>query len=190
MIRVLKIRNTITILLLGLSFSLFSQTDSAYIHSRKKAAILSASFPGLGQFYNEFGHRKVQGRKNISWWRAPIFLGGLAYTAYFGYVNADSARIYREEWEFKDAAGDESVFLYPKFEGFSKSDLQQGFQLRVRNRDYAIAGFALIYALNVIDAFVDAHFVTFDVTDDLSLSFKPKYYGTKELGGSLILSFK
>jgi len=183
-------RSALTVLCIGFSFILLSQQDSAYVHSRKKAAIFSVALPGLGQFYNEFGHRKVQGRKNISWWRGPIFLGGLVYTAYLGYTNADSARIYKEEWQFKDDANNENVFLYPKFQGFSKFDLEQGFQLRVKYRDYAIAGFALIYALNIIDAYVDSHFVTFDISDDLSLNIKPKYFGNAELGCSVTLNFK
>ena len=186
----LKIRQVLVVISIMFSYVSYSQVDTAYIHSRKKAAIMSAVVPGMGQIYNEFGHRKVQGRKNISWWRAPIFIGGLAYTAYLGYTSADSARIYREEWEFKNAAGDDTVFLYPKFEGFSRSQLEQGFELKVRNRDYAIAGFALLYALNVIDAYVDAHFVTFDVSNDLSLHIRPKYFSSSEFGCSLILDFK
>ncbi|MDX1351312.1 MAG: DUF5683 domain-containing protein, partial [Putridiphycobacter sp.] len=72
---------------------------------------------------------------------------------------------------------------------FTKDRVLRRFQSTAKFRDYAIAGFALVYALNVVDAFVDAHFVTFDVSDDLSLGIRPKYFGQSDLGCSLILSF-
>jgi hypothetical protein len=182
-------KSILTILLIGFTCNIWSQSDSTYIHNREKAAMFSAVVPGSGQIYNEFGHRKVQGRKNISWWRAPIFLGGLAYTAYLGYINADSASIYKREWLYKDTYG-ESIYLFPALKGLSKNQVQDGFELHAKYRDYAIAGFALIYVLNIVDAYVDAHFVTFDVSKDLSLNLKPKYFGNAELGCSITLNFK
>ena len=182
-------KSILTILIIGFAFNAWSQTDSSYIHQRKKAAILSAVLPGSGQIYNEFGHRKVQGRKNISWWRAPLYVGGMVFTAYLGYTNADSARIYKKEWLYRDAYGD-NINLYPKFTGLSKFEVQQSFELKAKYRDYAIAGFALVYALNIVDAFVDAHFVTFDVSDNLSLNLRPKYFMNNEFGCSLALNFK
>lgn len=182
-------KGILAILFVSFAFSLAAQTDSTYIHNRKKAAMLSLALPGAGQIYNEFGHRKVQGRKNISWWRAPLFVGGLAYTAFLAYTSADSASIYKEEWLFRDANG-ENNFLYPSLSGLDKFGLQTEFDRTARRRDYAIAGFALIYALNVADAFIDAHFVTWDVSNDLSLNLKPRYFGRSEFGATLALSFK
>lgn len=167
---------------------LSAQTDTSYIHQRKKAAIMSLVLPGSGQIYNEFGHRKVQGRKNISWWRAPLYIGGMVATGYFSYISIDSAAIYKKEWLFRDANGD-NINLYPQFSGIQKSYVQTLFERKAQHRDYAIAGFALVYALNVVDAFIDAHFVTFDVSNDLSLNFKPKYFGRSEYGISLSLNF-
>lgn len=181
-------KSILTILMIGFAFNTWCQTDSSYIHNRKKAAVLSLVLPGSGQIYNEFGHRKVQGRKNISWWRAPLYVGGLVFTAYLGYSNADSARIYKKEWLFRNDYGS-TINLYPKFSELTKLDVQEGFELRAKYRDYAIAGFALIYALTVVDAFVDAHFVTFDVSDDLSINIRPKYFGNVDLGCALVLNF-
>jgi hypothetical protein len=177
-----------TILMISFVFASWSQSDTAYSHNRKKAAILSTVLPGAGQIYNEFGHRKVQGRKNISWWRAPLYVGGMVFTGYLGYTFADSARIYKNEWLFRDSYG-ASISLYPALGTFTKDRVLKQFQSTAKFRDYAIAGFALVYALNVVDAFVDAHFVTFDVSDDLSLGIRPKYFGQSDLGCSLVLSF-
>jgi hypothetical protein len=42
-----------------------------------------------------------------------------------------------------------------------------------RNRDLNYLLFVGIYALNIIDAQVDAHLSGFDIGDDLSLKFEP-----------------
>ena len=60
-----------------------------------------------------------------------------------------------------------------------------------RDIDYSILFFVVLWGLNVVDAAVDAHLKTFDVSPDLSLKFKP---GRSELAGtnglSLVLAFK
>jgi hypothetical protein len=42
-----------------------------------------------------------------------------------------------------------------------------------KSRDLGIIGCAIIYVLNILDANVDAHLRTFDVSDNLSLQIKP-----------------
>jgi hypothetical protein len=43
-----------------------------------------------------------------------------------------------------------------------------------RNRDLTIVGMALLYALNVLDATVDAHLFDFNVNEDLSMNIRPQ----------------
>lgn len=54
-----------------------------------------------------------------------------------------------------------------------------------RNRDFMIIISAAFYALNVIDATVDAHFFNFDIGDDLSFNWAPGpvYAGGKPVPG-------
>ena len=53
---------------------------------------------------------------------------------------------------------------------------------------------ALVYLLNIIDANVDAHLKTFDVSDDLSLQLNPysnfDYNNKLQAGLSIKLKFK
>jgi hypothetical protein len=169
--------------------------DTSYNHIRKRAAILSIVIPGAGQFYNEIGHRKVQGRKNISWWRAPLFWAGLGATGYFAVLNGKEAFQLKNEWLYrKDNNG---IGLYYKYKDISDpndliyGNLTQtfGFLKHAKWRDYNIAGFVLIYGLNILDAYVDAHFVTFDVSQNLTLSFQPKMYSLQNYGIGLHLKF-
>ena len=44
-----------------------------------------------------------------------------------------------------------------------------------RDIDYSALFFLLLWGLNVIDATVDAHLKSFDVSPDLSFRFKPGY---------------
>jgi hypothetical protein len=42
-----------------------------------------------------------------------------------------------------------------------------------RYRDLTVVGMVALYTLNVVDAAVDAHLFTFDVSDDLSMRIQP-----------------
>ncbi len=60
-------------------------------------------------------------------------------------------------------------------------------------RDYALVGIVAVYLLNIIDAMIDAHFLEYDVSDDLSLKISPSLinrdiYETK-IGMSLCVKF-
>ena len=44
-----------------------------------------------------------------------------------------------------------------------------------RDIDYSALFFILLWGLNVVDATVDAHLKSFDVSPELSLQFKPGY---------------
>ena len=51
-----------------------------------------------------------------------------------------------------------------------------------------IFGFIGVWGLNVIEAYVDAHFVTFDVSEDLSFSWAPTVLANQHAGLSLRLN--
>ncbi len=49
--------------------------------------------------------------------------------------------------------------------------------------------FIAVWGLNVMEAYVNAHFVTFDVSEDLSLSWSPTLIGYQHPGLGLRLHF-
>jgi hypothetical protein len=60
-----------------------------------------------------------------------------------------------------------------------------------RDIDYSAIAFILLWGLNVVDATVDAHLKSFDVSPDLSLKIKPGYSDFAKTNGlSLVLTFK
>ena len=134
-------------------------------HNPKKATIMSACLPGLGQIYNR------------KWWKVPIIyagIGGLGYMSLnnhyeyisclnaYNYVsNPDSPDHHLTEHE-KDLAnryGQQQLQTY-------KESYRRDFEL------YTII-LAAWYGLNIIDACVDGHLYNYDISDDLSFSIDP-----------------
>jgi hypothetical protein len=148
-------------------------------HSPKMASIMSAALPGLGQIYNK------------KYWKVPIIYAAFAadYFAYAynheGYKTYKKAYLYRTDDdsttidEFVDLLDDETL----------KSERDEFRKFRDLNYIIAVG----IYILNIVDASVDAHLFYFDVSDDLSLEFKPalgKGMGTAWAGIGININIK
>jgi len=123
------------------------ETKEPKPHSPKTASLLSMALPGMGQIYNH------------KYWKAPLVWGGLGAAAYFMVENRRLMRDMNSEFAQLYAAGSAP----------SASQIQERDRLR-NNRDLAILGGTAFYALQIIDATVDAHFYKFDINQDLSLS--------------------
>lgn len=127
-------------------------------HSPKKAAIMSAALPGLGQIYNR------------KYWKLPIIYAGLGTLGYLITFNSIQYSFYRKAYLAKI---DDDPLTVDEFPFASEDGLRQRLNQHRRTRDMLIAGAMLVYALNIIDASVDAHLFEFDVSDDLSLRVEP-----------------
>jgi hypothetical protein len=131
-----------------------------------RATTLATICPGAGQVYNK------------SYWRVPIVIGGFATTIYCidwnnrGYQRFKKA--YRLRFDY-----DEHPELYPngsqdEFNGrYSTSFLKNLRNSYRRNRDLCIILTAGLYILQIIDAHVDAHLQSYDISKDLSVSLTP-----------------
>jgi len=161
-------------------------TDSVFVkkHSPIKAQLYSAILPGLGQIYNR------------KYWKLPIIygIGGAVIFSYFYnrdyYEDLNNAYVevyYTDppptEYEFRGRLITYNIAgqLYREKERFRKY------------KDYALVGIAAVYLLNVIDAMVDAHFLEYDVSDDLSLRLGPSIINhdiyTSSMGMRLCIKF-
>ena len=124
------------------------------IHSSKKAALLSAIIPGGGQVYNK------------KYWKIPLIYG------------AGIGLKYRDSYITRISAAKDSSYVGPDyFENISNSGLQSESERTQKNYELAAVGIVLVYALQIVDATVDAHLKTFDVSDDLSLGIRPAVIG-------------
>lgn len=171
--------------------------DTSYHHSWKRASIWSACLPGAGQVYNEFGYRKVQNKKHRAWWKAPIIWGGLGVGGYYFYNYLVLSQDLKTEWLYRQDNGgmmqNDLYFSWSDDELISGKNnglfIEPGFDLASRRRDVIGFGILAFWGLNVVEALVDAHFVEFDVSEDLTFDWHPVFYDPKTTGIALSLKF-
>ena len=148
------------ILFCFLSFSSIKAQDlSQSIQSPKKAAILSAALPGLGQIYNK------------KYWKVPIIYAGLLTSAYYINDNNNRYKQYKEAYIIRI---DNNPNTTDNYVGeYSSGDLLILKDFYRRNREISILCFVGTYIVNVVDASVDAHLFDYDISDDISLHITP-----------------
>jgi hypothetical protein len=151
------------------------QVKDSVVHPPSRAALFSALLPGLGQAYNQ------------RYWKIPLIYGGFAAFGYFIQSNNFRYKLYLDayntkyavsqieqddpEYEEKKAALEGN--LYGAFKDVPIDRLQYYKNTYRRDRDFFIIMTILFYGINIIDAAVDAHFFTYDVSDNLSLKLQP-----------------
>ena len=157
-------------------------TDSLNKHSVKKATIYSAVIPGAGQIYN---HIAMPKGKKKAFWKVPLIYAGLIGTGSSIVSNSNMRKAYRQECDYRMATNTSSNF----FEYDNAGLLTLHNEAR-SNRDLFIAAFGLVYLLNVVDAGIEAHFVSFDVSENLNISFRPVYSINQGMGFATTLKFR
>ena len=129
--------------------------------SPARAAFYSAVLPGLGQAYNG------------KYWKIPVVYTALGVGVYFYFKNDDQYDRYRDAYKSRlagktnDEFSDENGTALVSTQGLVEA--QRFYQ---RNKEVSVLVTLGLYALNIIDANVDAHLQQFNVSEDLSL--KPK----------------
>jgi hypothetical protein len=142
------------------------------VYDPRKAAIRSAILPGWGQVYNK------------KYWKLPIVYGALGASAGIFVFNLQTYKDTRKAYAIKynmslptataaDSARYSEIPDYLK--PISIGSLRSYRDSYRRDIDYSVLFFVLLWGLNVVDAAVDAHLKSFDVSPDLSLRFKPGY---------------
>lgn len=152
--------------------------NKAIYSKARKATIMSACLPGLGQIYNR------------KYWKAPVIYVALGGLGYWGLTNQKKYKYYSDNLRYAndDDINTTNVTLYSNDQLIAQKRYYRKF------RDMSIMLGALVYVINIIDANVDAHLKTFDVSDDLSLQLKPysnlDYNNKLQAGVSIKLKFK
>ena len=150
-----------------------------------KAAFYSAVLPGLGQAYNK------------KYWKIPIVYGALGTGIYFYTTNNKEYNRYRDAYKSRLAGFTTDEFYFdangeklasPRV---STDGLRRGQKFYRRNKEVSLLVTLGLYALNIIDANVDAHLMQYNVDENLSLAphFKINDFDAKSNVG-LTLNFK
>ena len=145
-----------------------------------KAALRSALLPGLGQVYNK------------KYWKVPIVYGALAIpVSLFSYNRTwyKKTRFAYSVRTLKDSANFPNID--PQLEPLSTPSLKLYRNEFRKNMDFSVIGLLLLWGINIVDATVDGHMRTFDISDEITLGIKPTISNNLGGGGiSMILSFK
>jgi len=157
--------------------------DSAFrAHSPKKAALRSAILPGWGQIYNK------------KYWKLPIVYGILGTSGGIFLFNLkqykDTRFAYRVKYNMRVNGTDSALYsrIKPNLQPLSEESLRFYRNQYRRDIDYSVLFFILLWGLNVVDAAVDAHLKSFDVSPDLSLLIRPGHSEMANTNGlSLVL---
>ncbi len=135
-----------------------------------RAALLSFLVPGAGQAYNK------------RWWKLPIVYGALGGMIWLEVDNIRQYRALKTNYRFLvdgDPATNPTELPYTLIDATTMKSYRDQWRRYVEQTSLVLG---LVYLLQVTDAFVDAHLHSFDVSDDLTLQFKPKLEPTSGFG--------
>jgi hypothetical protein len=139
-----------------------TDTPKVKVHSPRKAAILSAVIPGLGQVYNK------------KYWKVPLVYIALGTSAGFFIYNRSEYIDARDAYKNKlDNNPDNDADIPDRFKPVDPESIRR-YRNSVRQYvDYSVLAFLLCWGLNVVDAAVDAHLRSFDLTENLTMHINP-----------------
>ena len=145
----------------------------------KKALWLAIVIPGAGQIYNR------------KYWKLPIVYGGFVGCAYAMRWNNMMYKDYSQAYiDLTD--DDPNTKSYERFQQFSNriTDANiQRYQELFKNRknrfrrwrDLSFFVMCGVYAISIIDAYVDASLSEFDISDDLTMRVAPTIINSKNV---------
>ncbi len=145
----------------------------------KKALWLAIVIPGAGQIYNR------------KYWKLPIVYGGFVGCAYAMRWNNMMYKDYSQAYiDLTD--DDPNTKSYERFQQFSNritdanikryQELFKNRKNRFRRwRDLSFFVMCGVYAISIIDAYVDASLSEFDISDDLTMRVAPTIINNKNV---------
>ena len=156
--------------------------DMTKLPDARKAVWLGVIIPGAGQFYNR------------SYWKLPIVYGafmGCGYAIsqmqnrYSGYKTA-YLDLYKDVQAGTVTEDADKTYIAVLPDGYTLSrvggestwmnTLKNQQNIYRRYRDYSILATVIVYALSLIDAYVDAQLFDYDISPDLTLNIEPQIY--------------
>jgi len=146
-----------------------------------KAALMSGVLPGLGQIYNR------------KYWKLPIVWGALGTTGYFIVDQHNRYVGFRDA--YRSWVNDSIVTPeYSQYQ-YNPAGLRTERDTYERTRNILTIVAVALWTLNIVDAAVDAHLSTFDISPTLTMKVTPAtffntYNNTPAVGVSFTFTLK
>jgi hypothetical protein len=163
----------------------FSQTikeKDSIVQPYKKAMLYSAIIPGGGQIFTSF---KSEKKFKNAFWKVPLIYTGLGFIGNRLAVNQITAKSLKTEYSNRQNGGALNQ-EWIQYDDYSVLALYNSY---LNNRDLSILGLAAVYLIQIIDAGVEAHFLKFDVSPNLTLKFDATLMSSNSPGIRLNLTF-
>ena len=163
----------LTLLFIFIIISSFSQEKDTSFNNKfvHRSTILSTLVPAAGQVHNN-KIRPIENHNRL-WWKVPIIYGGLSFSGYLTFFNQSQLSLIKSER--LDRISGQPINLYPEFGEIQLKTIQDQFR---RQRDLSIIAFLGVYALQIIDANVEANLFLFDSSDKLTLNISAESFST------------
>jgi hypothetical protein len=100
--------------------------------------------------------------------------GGLGASGFLIYYYANNTAIYRKEYVARVSEAPVETWN-PALANETLDLVLYHRNSYRRNMEISIGACAIVYALSILDACVDAHLYYYDISDNLSLGIKPKF---------------
>ncbi len=126
----------------------------------KRAALYSALFPGIGQYYNK------------QYWKLPIVAIGIGTATYFIVDNTKFYRRMKKNYLYRI---DTNPYTVDEFPLYQTEDIRTALDGARKNLETTYIGTTVGYALCILDAYISAHLKTFDMNSSISLQTKPLF---------------
>lgn len=156
---------------------------ATWVPNPKRAMWLAVVLPGAGQIYNR------------KYWKLPIVYGGFMGCIYAWRWNnqmySDYSQAYMDIMDDDPTTQSYNQFLHlgAEITDANKTRYQNLFKRRKdyyrKYRDLSIFCLIGVYALSIIDAYVDASLSQFDISKDLSLKIEPSVINSKSSSNPL-----
>jgi hypothetical protein len=143
------------------------------VHNPHKATLYSTFFPGLGQIYNR------------KYWKVPIVWAAVGIPVYTYFYNKhwyEKCQFAISLYDTYAALGlpippDSLALVDPKLQGFMNPEQEPSLRTYRnefrKDQDYSVLFFLLFWGLNIVDATVDAHLMSFDISNQLTFRLQP-----------------
>ncbi len=137
----------------------------------RRALLLAAVLPGLGQVYTK------------KYWKLPLVYGGMYATGYaINYYNG----LYKDYKHVLFLALEKGVPENERDPDLGMRNSVKGYRVAIdkarRERDLMIIVMGLVYVLQIVDAHVDAHLKEFDLNPKLQVKLEPRFNDDALLG--------
>lgn len=130
--------------------------------AREKQRSFSACLPGLGQVYNK------------KYWKVPLVYAALGTCVGFFIYNRNEYIDARDAYRNKlDNNPDNDILMPAKYQPVDPEAVRRYRNDMRQYIDYSVLAFVLCWGLNIVDAAVDGHLKSFDVSENLTMQVNP-----------------